>query len=599
MNPARLSSRLRRYVTPIVCIGFVLTAGQRVYAVPPQEQSKLPAPSSEKVQVQVDRVVVDVVVTGKDGQAVKSLTAKDFQIFENGKPKEIRSFEEVDETRMMAPTAEVRPPTVLPESVSSVVASVPAVAEEGPLNVIVLDLNSLTNGFIAPKYGLYDRQRIEVAMAARQEIIKGLRRKPPHAKFAIFVVRSKIEMLQGFTDDTDALIAAMNDPRARALGFLPESAIAANPFQVMSDPDVAAARFTVLRSIEDNGSFRSLGELEARASQRTKVALFLEMARILSGLPGRKNLLWFADPFPSPNVTASDGLRRVMRTLTTANVAVYPIDWRGLLPSPIFDVVINEGPEIKSRPRRVDTMGEPLRTMDYDFRVEEDQKHATMDFVAEQTGGRAFYNTNGIEEAITSAVREGRHYYTLTFAPQPSKGRPEMRSIRVECKGDYRLDYRRDYMSLPEKASWAKSEVDRVKYEAQHGAPMSNGVVFTVAATRAPEAAQQKDLWTMAALQAAPAEAALPEPYLLNFAVQRSAADAEVEFVLVAYDGEGKRLGALQFRANQTQKETAQPQIQQFSRAVALPAGTAFLRVVGTTPNRIGSTELTLARPKK
>ena len=46
------------------------------------------------LHVSVRRVVVDVVVTDQKGKPVKGLTENDFQVLEDGKPQQIRSFDE-------------------------------------------------------------------------------------------------------------------------------------------------------------------------------------------------------------------------------------------------------------------------------------------------------------------------------------------------------------------------------------------------------------------------------------------------------------------------------------------------------------------------
>ena len=41
---------------------------------------------------------------------------------------------------------------------------------------------------------------------------------------------------------------------------------------------------------------------------------------------------------------------------------------------------------------------------------------ATMNLIGEQTGGRAFYNTNGLKESLETAADEGSSYYSLVYA---------------------------------------------------------------------------------------------------------------------------------------------------------------------------------------
>jgi hypothetical protein len=69
-----------------------------------------------------------------------------------------------------------------------------------------------------------------------------------------------------------------------------------------------------------------------------------------------------------------------------------------------------------------------------------------METLARDTGGRAFYNTNDLSNAMTEAINSGSHYYTLTYTPTNVKMDGKYRRIEVkEANGSYKLAYRRGY----------------------------------------------------------------------------------------------------------------------------------------------------------
>jgi hypothetical protein len=77
-------------------------------------------------------------------------------------------------------------------------------------------------------------------------------------------------------------------------------------------------------------------------------------------------------------------------------------------------------------------------------------EHGTMDELASDTGGRAFYNTNNLAAAVASAIDAGTNYYTLTYSPTNPKEDGSFRQIRVEATGPeaaqhLQLSYRRGY----------------------------------------------------------------------------------------------------------------------------------------------------------
>lgn len=73
----------------------------------------------------------------------------------------------------------------------------------------------------------------------------------------------------------------------------------------------------------------------------------------------------------------------------------------------------------------------------------------TLHFVADQTGGRATFNTNDFREAIVEAGTEDRLAYQLGFEPVAT-GASRPRAIRVETSRDgVRLRFRRSYTLKP------------------------------------------------------------------------------------------------------------------------------------------------------
>jgi hypothetical protein len=54
-----------------------------------------------------------------------------------------------------------------------------------------------------------------------------------------------------------------------------------------------------------------------------------------------------------------------------------------------------------------------------------------MDILAEQTGGKAYYDSNDLMQAITDVLRAGSNYYTLVYSTTNTKWNGEYRSIKV------------------------------------------------------------------------------------------------------------------------------------------------------------------------
>lgn len=75
-----------------------------------------------------------------------------------------------------------------------------------------------------------------------------------------------------------------------------------------------------------------------------------------------------------------------------------------------------------------------------------------MDEIAKRTGGKAFYETNDLKNAIRLAMDDSKTTYTLGFYPNPVEFNGKFRTLKVRVVGrsDVRLRYREGYIELPE-----------------------------------------------------------------------------------------------------------------------------------------------------
>jgi VWFA-related protein len=412
---------------------------------PPQPQSSIPV-----LQSDTHAVVIDVVVTQGQDQPVTALRKQDFTVLEDGKPVTVDFFEEH--------TAKTQPPGALPALVKmppNVYTNVPPAPESDSVNVLLLDtLNT-------------DRQE---QAYVHQQMVKFLKTMQPGLRVAVFVLGSKLRMVQGFTTDSSVLRDAMSDKK--------------NGVKTESDMSVTHSLQDKMDDIEDRqrladmqmspAGLEALGAVQQitadyKADQR--VAMTLEaldyLGRYLAGVPGRKNLIWFSSSFPvtvfpSAREKQSSGqirsysaaLKETADLLTVSKVAVYPIGAEGMMVDHGSDGVIYsygpvdvEGGGINSHPGAIPSQ----RPADYmrsyaDENAARSDKIMAMEQLAADTGGKAFYNTNDLNAAMMHAIENGAHYYTLAYTPTNKKMDGSYRRIEVKTSaGKYNLAYRRGY----------------------------------------------------------------------------------------------------------------------------------------------------------
>jgi hypothetical protein len=74
-----------------------------------------------------------------------------------------------------------------------------------------------------------------------------------------------------------------------------------------------------------------------------------------------------------------------------------------------------------------------------------------LQLIAEQTGGRAIFNSSSIDEALQQAVRETADYYLLAWRPDSAELRDSRARLKVSIKGhpEWRVRLRANSFSIP------------------------------------------------------------------------------------------------------------------------------------------------------
>ncbi len=370
-----------------------------------QKPSSTQTESIPTFRAQTRVVLVDVIVIDNKGQFVPGLKTEDFAVQEDRKAQKISGF---NVHRYEASRA--LPALHLPPNQYTNFSQ-----QEPGGAVTILMLDTLNTPTIQQIY-------------ARKAMVEFLKRLPPGQNVGLFILNDHPRLVQGFTSSSDVLIAAGRSLGPDMTPLTPRNADLA-PVPMANSAGLAQldAQNSVV-SLIGGGSDQNSSVESVNANTRFELTLATlnALARAVSGYTGRKNLLWLSGHFPfrldeefiTNNQAGFGGrysneVRETAALLAASQVAVYPVDVKGL--------------------------GDATETFD-------------MEDLARETGGKAFYGTNAVDDALLHGIRQGSDYYTLAYSPDNKNwnGRYRKIEVKVAQKG-MKLNFRRGYYATEEK----------------------------------------------------------------------------------------------------------------------------------------------------
>jgi VWFA-related protein len=351
-------------------------------------------------------VQVNVVAVNKNGKPVADLRKEEFALFENGQPQSVAVF-------VAEQAKPIKPPIPAHNEFSNQLPS--ANSTRSGYTLILIDwLNS----------NMYSR------ISSQQQVLKLLQQVEVTDLVALCVLDRDLRVVHDFTADRAELIRKLSATYAGlSQGPAGEQAQIAEvplfPTEVEHSPNAYVAQRRNTRFLEIRRTLDTFSAIE-------------QIAAHLSTAQGRKSMIWVTSGFPSAmgfddvnmddmeawssamsdnRRTFSTDMNRLLRRLNTANIAVYPVDARGLISDADLDM---------AKRAYVNLAG--------------------MKEIADRTGGRAFYNRNDLDHAIRSALDDSKISYTLGYYPTDNKHDGTYRNLSVKIhRPDITLRYRTGY----------------------------------------------------------------------------------------------------------------------------------------------------------
>jgi VWFA-related protein len=409
---------------------FVLTAWS---ATPAQTPAPSPKPQEDVIRVFTELVQTDVMVFDKQGKFVNGLTAKDFELRVDGKPRAIQSFEQI--------TAGSDEESQLAAARGSTIINLkrPVPLDRGRIVFFYIDdFHMDLAGLVAAKKVI--NQFLDKEMGQNDQA-------------AITSATGQIGFLQQLTTDRMILHKALDRLTSRNYSVRDSDRPPMSDYQAMliDRMDSEVFDFFVTETVRQNpGISRDLAAsiVRGRASEsQSQAARFNQntlagLESLIKGaknLPGRKIVFLLSGGFLIEN-RRSDSLSK-LRDITNAaarsGVVIYSMDTRGLVAS--LDDISIEKPFDPGGRLTISDHQELAATQD------------GLNALAVDTGGKALFNTNDLTKGLAPAIKETSTYYLLAWKPDAeSQKRSRFRNLEVKLVShpDLTVRVRKGYFDL-------------------------------------------------------------------------------------------------------------------------------------------------------
>jgi VWFA-related protein len=359
-----------------------------------------------KFRSQTNLVLIPVTVRSH-GQHVPDLKQDAFTVLEDGKPQKVATFEEIRTSTKRLERVPVGPREFTNQLSGSPETARYVVIAIDRINTAPLDLALVRDGL----------KKFLAQTASNGEPIR-----------LISIETQGIRLIQDFTTDPKAVAEAL-DRGTKGTGPGDKSSIGLNDSLHDIDAVVNTEGASGAKSAEEVARYMEMldraknQEQQALAFQErnariSSLGALQQIAQSLSGLPGRKSLVWASSGYAFSSIaregrtnmnydfsqvseaTSLDAYTTHM--LNSANIAMYPVDARGMK-NTAWDAV---DPAHKYAP----TEGEK------DFRQRSNQDVVTtFERLASGTGGKACYNRPELTDCFKEALDDSRDYYMVGF----------------------------------------------------------------------------------------------------------------------------------------------------------------------------------------
>ncbi len=395
----------------------------------------------------VSLVLVDVVVRDRSGAVVTGLRGDDFELFEDGVRQQIVSFafESIGRDAPAIAGASAlagagargaQTPLAVP-SADATGVSAPAAAAGVPTHPLTSD-EVAGHRLLTLVFDTSSMQPDEVQKAI-DEAVKWVDGQMTGADLvAVAAINSSLQVLTDFTSSRERLRSVLS-------AFSATDGTAFTAVDASTSSADEAAQTGTADSVD-----QSAQELDT-FNNDVRLRALKTLAEALQPIQQKKAIIYFSSGMQRSGTDNQVELRAAVNAAVRANVAIYPVDSRGLQA-----VVPGGGARQASRGGLAAFTGSAAADQFGQLTAQQE----TLTSLASDTGGTAFTDTNSFGDAFSKVEHDISSYYILGFSSANTSrdGRFRRLTVRIRNRSNLKVEAKDGYYAERDFAHTAKTD---------------------------------------------------------------------------------------------------------------------------------------------
>lgn len=405
MTMPKLSEFATRCTATILAASMLVTP---VLAQQPTAQAQRPSANQGlyRFRVTSDLVLVSVTARDKSGRLVRDLKQSDFTVLEDGKPQHIASFdiEDVQNYAENTGPSQAESQGAIPSGLLTSKDVAKDVLRDRRFIVLFFDFSAM------------ESDEVERAMSSAEKFVE--KQMTPADLVAIVSLSTALMVNQDFTSDRQQLTSVLHKLHG----------LDATGMEQSNTSDVQ----------EDTGAAFSADDSEYNIfNTDLRLQAIAQVSQVLSRIDQKKSILYFSGGVQKTGTENQSQLRAAVNMAVRANVSLYPVDTRGL------QAFAAGGSASSASIRGTSAYSGRAVEQQFDSNFQTQETLATL---ANDTGGRAFFDTNDFTKAYDRVQADTSTYYVLGYRSTNTRMDGRYRKITVKLnRPDVKLEYRTGY----------------------------------------------------------------------------------------------------------------------------------------------------------